>query len=358
MRQKRWIRHILYWVVFFSISLFNELYISPNFNTSSEFNVFLKMIISLLCIYSVKVVVVYTFLYYLIPLWEKDRKSLRFYSESIIILLIGTLCIRLITQYIIWPHIMNFDRHELKTIHIIARYFYSLLDLLQITGLAVAIKLFYLRIRQLQKEKELIREKLNAELYHIKSQTNPHFLFNALNSIYSLSRKKSDHAPVVALQLSNILRYMLYETEAEFLPVSKEISVLEQYISIQNTRFSSEHLLSFEQKIDKDDTAFPPLISFPIVENCFKHGDVTQAIKIEFHLNGNEFFLKTENYIREQNSEISTSSGLGLRNLRRQLELMFETFSLDYFKEENKFFVLLKIDLSTHANSKMYNHRR
>lgn len=358
MQQNRWIRHILFWLVFFGISLFNELYLSESFYQDPDIGLFFQILWSVSCIYMIKILVVYTFLYLLLPLWENSRRDYRFYFLCLFVILSGTILIRMITQLIIWPYISGVEHTDLPWIQVIARFFYSMLDLLQITGVAVAIKLFMLRIKLLNKEKSLIREKLSAELNHLKAQTNPHFLFNALNSIYSLSRKKSEDTPTTILQLSHILRYMLYETDQKLLPVEKEIAALEQYVSIQNLRFSSKESVLFEKEIENDNIPFPPLLSFPIIENIFKHGALNESASIHFKISKNSFLLRTENYIGAPEDENNIRNGLGLRNLNRQLELLYKKYELDYRKEGNRFIVSLTIDLNSYAYTEMPDHRR
>src|SRR5690606_31856629 len=153
-----------------------------------------------------------------------------------------------------------------------ARYFYSGLDLLQVTGIAAAIKLFRLRIVAVTGEKRLIQERLQSEMQHLRAQINPHFLFNTLNSIYALARVQSAAAPDAVLRLSHILRYMLYATEQRSIPLAEELKITMDYIELQQVRFGDKVQVRTDQQIDNPEASVTPQILLPLVENAFKHG--------------------------------------------------------------------------------------
>src|SRR5687768_3319453 len=127
--------------------------------------------------------------------------------------------------------------------------------------------------RKLKETAQQLRiEKQDAELNFLKSQTNPHFLFNTLNNIYSLSRDKSDLAPESIMKLSKILRFMLYEADGDYIALEQEMKVIEDYISLEKLRYDESLLVSFKYDIEDKKQAVPPLLLIPLVENAFKHG--------------------------------------------------------------------------------------
>lgn len=205
---------------------------------------------------------------------------------------------------------------------------------------------FFIAVRQ----NELIRQQqTEIELSVLKSQVNPHFLFNVLNSIYSLSLKKSDQTPEVVMRLSEILRYMLYEAKYEFVPLKKEIQMLRDYADIEKMRLSSGQVLSFYCDHRVSAYQIAPLLLIPFVENAVKHGTNSMAqdafIAIDVKMVDEMLhFSCTNNYKPLPARE---DSGLGLENVRKRLQLLYpEKHMLDIKQQNNIFEVLLSIQLS------------
>ena len=134
------------------------------------------------------------------------------------------------------------------------------------------IRHIYNYIKLKQAAQQLRIEKQEAELNYLKSQTNPHFLFNTLNNIYSLARDKSDLAPESILRLSKILRFMLYETGGEYIAIEQELKIISDYIALEKLRYDESLRINFNYDIEDMKQALPPLLLIPLVENAFKHG--------------------------------------------------------------------------------------
>src|SRR6478609_606242 len=136
-----------------------------------------------------------------------------------------------------------------------------------------AIALHIYDYRKLKNSAQQLRiEKQEAELNYLRSQTNPHFLFNTLNNIYSLARDKSDLAPESILRLSKILRFMLYETGGDFISLEQELRIIGDYIDLEKLRYDESLRINFNHNIEDLKQAIPPLLLIPLVENAFKHG--------------------------------------------------------------------------------------
>jgi two-component system LytT family sensor kinase len=228
----------------------------------------------------------------------------------------------------------------------------SLLDTGYVVGIAVALRLFRLQINHLRSEKDLVRDKLETELKFLKNQINPHFLFNTLNNIYSLARKKSDKTPEIVMRLSKLLRFMLYESGRETIPIADEIRILEDYVQLEKIRYNERLQLSFEQHIDDLNQLITPLILLPFVENAFKHGvsETTDDTRIDIRIalqNGQLSFSVNNSHNGQNGSELHEK--IGLANVRRQLELMYSDFALDIDNQTNSFNVALQINLNRHA---------
>jgi two-component system, LytTR family, sensor kinase len=196
-------------------------------------------------------------------------------------------------------------------------------------------------------------EKQEAELNYLKSQTNPHFLFNTLNNIYSLARDNNPLAPESILRLSKILRFMLYETNIDFIAIEQELKIMDDYIALEKLRYDESLNVNFNHTIEDMKQAIPPLLLIPLVENAFKHG-VSETRNLPFvniHLSVKDYQLK---FIVKNSSETIENQGIvkeniGLSNLRRQLELLYQDYDLSVFQGYSDFTATLKINLKSHV---------
>lgn len=195
-------------------------------------------------------------------------------------------------------------------------------------------------------------EKQAAELNYLRSQTNPHFLFNTLNNIYSLARDKSDLAPESILRLSKILRFMLYETQGAYISIEQEVKIISDYISLERLRYDESLQVNFNHDIEDMNQAIPPLLLIALVENAFKHGvsETTGRPFVDIHLSVNKRQLA---FIIRNSSDGSGKTGLkeniGLSNIRRQLELLYKDFNMTVVPGDSDFTATLKINLASHV---------
>jgi LytS/YehU family sensor histidine kinase len=220
--------------------------------------------------------------------------------------------------------------------------------------------LFFALLRHIYDYRKLIEstqklriEKQEAELNYLKSQTNPHFLFNTLNNIYSLARDKSDLAPESILRLSGILRFMLYETGGEYIPIEQELKIINDYIELEKLRYDDSLHIGFKYTLDDIKQPIPPLLLIPFVENAFKHGVSETRDKpfIDIFLSSDkkqlEFIVK--NSVEGSPVEGPVKENIGLSNIRRQLELLYKVYDLSLEQNEKVFTATLKINLASHV---------
>lgn len=195
-------------------------------------------------------------------------------------------------------------------------------------------------------------EKQEAELNYLKSQTNPHFLFNTLNNIYSLSREKSELAPESILRLSKILRYMLYETTGDYIAVEQELKIINDYIALEKLRYDETLSLSYNEDIENMNQSIPPLLLIPLIENAFKHGaseTVSQPfVNIHLSIKNKLLILVVKNSVDETH-DAPIKENIGLSNLRRQLALLYKDAELSVNNSENVFVATLRINLASHV---------
>jgi LytS/YehU family sensor histidine kinase len=200
-------------------------------------------------------------------------------------------------------------------------------------------------------EQQLRIQKQEAELNYLRSQTNPHFLFNTLNNIYSLARDKSDLAPESILRLSKILRFMLYETAGKYIAIEQELKILSDYIALEKLRYDDSLRINFNHNIEDMKQAIPPLMLIPLVENAFKHGvsETRGHPFVDIHLSVKErqltFIVKNSTEFKQ--SEVKEN--IGLSNLRRQLQLLYNDYDVSVYNNSSVFTATLKINLASHV---------
>lgn len=187
------------------------------------------------------------------------------------------------------------------------------------------------------------KERIFAELSYLRQQVNPHFLFNALNSIYSLSLTKSDHAAESIQKLSSILRYMIYKTDNKKVALSDELEIIDNYIQLQKLRLTDKVLVRFEIKGDAEKNLIEPLLMLPLIENAFKFGadNVTQSlIDISIDIANSNLRFSARNNIVVHPDEHKGSNGLGLENLKKRLELLYKGHYNLEIEDDKKFFAV------------------
>ena len=171
------------------------------------------------------------------------------------------------------------------------------------------------------------QERMQSELSFLRSQISPHFIFNILNSIVYLIRSKSPLAEPVTIKLSELMRYMLYESNDAQIPLEKEVSYLENYIELQRIRFEEDVEIRLNIEGEIAGQLIEPMLMIPFVENAFKHGVGLVAepvIDIDLKFNEKEMLFKVRNKITpETQADKDNSSGIGLQNVRRRLELLY-----------------------------------
>jgi len=198
---------------------------------------------------------------------------------------------------------------------------------------------------------EIEKEKTLAELKALKSQINPHFLFNSLNSIYVLARKNSPQVPGKVIQLSDLMRHVIYNSDVDFILLSKEVEMVRNYIELQNLRTTENEKISLELIGDVEGKKVAPLIFLPFVENSFKHGLKSGAenafVKIKLEVAGNDLNFEIENSKgKSVETENTKYKGIGIENVKKRLELIYpDSFSLIITENEKTYKVFLNVQL-------------
>jgi LytS/YehU family sensor histidine kinase len=198
------------------------------------------------------------------------------------------------------------------------------------------------------KRKQLENEKLTAELTFLKAQINPHFLFNTLNNLYYLAFTNSPNTTEVIAKLSQMMRYMIYDSNHEKVLLSKEIEYIDNYISLEKLRLNNHIPINFTVEGEVSQVKIVPLILITFLENAFKHGvsnnSQTAYITIKLILHNKQLIYTVENSKLETNNH--EKSGIGLQNVKRRLDLSYPQKShLQVTDGENDYKISLTLDI-------------
>jgi len=226
----------------------------------------------------------------------------------------------------------------------------AILHSLLILTISGSLKMTKEWFRNERLKNEMEKEKMASELAMLKSQINPHFLFNNLNNIYSLAIRKSEAAPKAIVMLSEMMRYMLYDSTADQISLSKEVEHLHNYIDLQKLRLKDNKQVCFSTEGDLETKKIEPMLLEPFVENSFKHGDIFRQggnIHIDLQVNGSQLHFKVSNTFTRNGHVKDKHSGIGLNNIRKRLELLYPSkHQLDITEKEAHFIVDLKLNLT------------
>ncbi|MFV0291200.1 MAG: sensor histidine kinase [Mangrovibacterium sp.] len=316
-----------------------------------------------------------------IPLFLK-RKKIGFYCMTVLLLLLGVFVWRHANK----PHDDEFHRHNDENIMPLSRHlkddkppfatFYSpqendakpphapaigfkehdslwfgphindLIFALLIIGFNIAIYLLFKSIRDEEQIKELKNQTLRAELDYLKAQINPHFFMNTLNNIHALVDIDGEQAKLAIIELSKIMRYVLYDANHPLVPLSKEMVFLENYIALMRIRYADSLEIITACPKELPSVSIPPLLLITLIENAFKHGvGIRKRAFIHAHLSvvGKNLIYEVENSLSHDTIELS---GVGLDNLRKRLSLLFkENYRLTITPEAEKYTVELIIPI-------------
>jgi hypothetical protein len=214
-------------------------------------------------------------------------------------------------------------------------------------SLVIYLAIDWFRERRLKYE--LIREKQQSEIDLLKSQVNPHFLMNTLNNLYSLVYQGSKKAPEAIIKLSDLMRYMLYETRTDLVSLEHEIKYLNSFIELQLLRFTNKELVDLQVSGDPAGKLIAPMILVPFVENAFKHGNKNlpgMGITIRIMIEDKHFSFYVENIKASKSLHKINESGIGLKNIQKRLELLYpDRHELDILEDIDSFKISLKLDL-------------
>lgn len=228
---------------------------------------------------------------------------------------------------------------------------YSLLDVMPVIMILVGFKFAWDASKKQLEVEELRSSATESELQFLKSQINPHFLFNNLNNLYSYAIEESPKTPSIILELSSVLRYMLYDCKEKYVPLSKEIDHLKNFTQLNELQIEERGKVGFKTENIQSEYRIAPLILMVFIENAFKHSTASQSkdisIEIDIHVtDGGILEFKCENSFRSITNTDTISKGIGLQNVKKRLLLLYlDAHELTISDSEEAYTVHLKMKL-------------
>lgn len=330
----KWI-HIVFWLIVTIFFLCDRTYLIhkrglPNFIECAVVRILLLAGVA------------YLNLYYFMPRFLMRGKYAGYFIW-VVLSIVAYLGLQSIYDLYLFGYILGPTRRTIT----FSAVFYNMFATIWYLVLTVALKFsidWYEQSRVLQKIKI---EKLQAEVNYLRAQINPHFLFNVLNNLYSLTLKKSDLAPNVVLKLSDMMEYMLYESNEAFVPLEKEVRYLNNYIELEKLRQGNHADIRVNMAGSTEGHQIAPFLLLPLVENAFKHG-VSKAVDkaylhIDISIEREAISISIENN-KLNFIEAAANGGIGLANLRERLILLYpDKHTLQISNRTDRYYVLLKI---------------
>lgn len=308
--------HFLFWGLYFSFFFYQISFGRGNRDAQNYGRAFVDAFFQVITLASIS----YLNYFVLIPRFSKHRKVFRYFIELIIPLVI-IITIQLFIKAEIYKDV--FTAEEIffyRTRFIVSHSITVIFVIAFVAMLRFANEWFDLQARR----QEIENERLATELRFLKEQINPHFLFNTLNNLYYLAHSQSPKTPDIIAKLSQMMRYMIYESNQEKVPVEKEIEYIENYIELEKMRLEDDFVVQFDISGDYQRTRIAPFIFITFLENAFKHG-VTNGengkIIISLRFEENKCFYEVKNTIATVATQ--TQEGIGLLNVQRRLNLIY-----------------------------------
>ncbi|MBN8683218.1 MAG: histidine kinase [Chitinophagales bacterium] len=324
---KKWIRIILhcsFWAVYLPLHAFLDCINSGKY----DFNSWAKFVWQESFTLPVKIGLTYFVFYYIIPLYLDRSKVGKMVGLTFLSFLLAAVLHRISSSYIYFY--FNPPAPEGKSYWEASLMVWGIFDLYITVMAAAQIKMLRIQYKSQEFEEKLLREKLQSELNFLRAQVNPHFLFNTLNNLYMLARKKSEHTAGAIMQLSGIMRFVLDDCRSPLIPLQAEAKIIKDLISLNQLRYNDRVTVVYEEQLDAPDVALAPLLLLPFVENSFKHGadKSTGPARIHIHLEANteKIVFDVINTTEEEppdNENPNERFGIGLQNVERQLDLIY-----------------------------------
>lgn len=300
---------------------------------------------------------VYINLYLLIPKFLKQKSYIFYVFWLIVLLTASSLVVQLIIFYPLRKVLHISESFSAFDNNIHSAFFFATLGYVAVSSFLKFIK-DWISMQDLNyKLAKIEQQKLEAELKTLKGQLNPHFLFNSLNNIYSLALVKSGKVPDLILQLSDLMRHIIYESKEKYISLGKEIEFVNNFITLQKIRVSENVKIEYAIQGEIPSAKIAPLLFEPFIDNAFKHGlpgnEGEDFIEIIFNFNQPEVLdFSISNNFEEHENPGHKNSGIGISNVKQRLKLLYNQndYALTTKKEDHIFSVHLQLQLKQYGN--------
>lgn len=330
--------HVSFWVLYFSYRVYDL----------NEYLGFERAAIYTAIPMTFNILASYVHYIFILPILFRN-KNWQKYTLLLIVLLASILCFRILVENQIYAKLApNEDYFKTLKIARIVSTLWDTLTFLIFTGM-IRFVLDWFELEN--KRKQLENEKLNAELNYLKSQINPHFLFNTLHNLNSLVYTGAKNANDVIIKLSNIMRYMIYESGKERVSLSSEIGYMNDYIHLESIRLNNSFKLDFEITGPVEQVKIAPLMLITFLENAFKHGVSDQEVDcwiiVKLSVDSEHLQYHVSNKKIKNTNQNKLKSGFGLDNVKKRLELSYpNSYSLSVNDTTDVFSIDLKLQLA------------
>jgi len=339
----RFLSHLLFWI--FILAFFTFIYGIRRDNFVEIFKVMLGTL-------PIDILYTYLLIYILIPMLLLKKRYVWFIITFILSFTFVVILEWTINYFILYPSIYaDYYKWKDSITYFSGSGLMIYISLGFVILLASAIKLSRYWLQSQQDKANLEIQNRKSELALLRSQVNPHFLFNTLNNIDSLIRKDQDKASDTIVKLSEIMRYFIYETDSDKVPLKKEIDYLHSFIELQRIRHKNPGFIRFQVSGSPTGKLIAPMLFIPFVENAFKHGvkgKKTPAITVDLLIQPTMMRFEVINFIDSRSDQVKDAGkGIGLANVKRRLDLIYpQKYSLSIEQTGEQYNVLLEINLS------------
>ena len=374
-RKYRFRRHLLFWItwcLYFAVTFLVPTYWVPAWDLKGSMPQIekyglgvsiLRILMNCILMTLVHMALVYGIIYYFLPRYLSKNKNQADTTPLLGIFIIMIACfnyLNFLLTFSISTRMGFFTKMPDMNFIIPIWIRQIVFNYPTVVGFALAIKLLKRWYLKQKETDQLVREKINAELQLLKAQVHPHFLFNTLNNIYSFILNGSDKAPEMIKKLSSLLHYILNDCNRKWVPLDKELSMIQDYIALEQIRYGERLNLSLHIQGSPKDKMISPLMLIPFVENSFKHGTSRMLthpwVRLDIHIEKDFLEFKLTNNKPEYNIEPTGKRGIGLNNVKKRLQLIYpESHSLNIVESEMSYEVFMKIALHLSADKQIEN---
>ncbi len=344
---KKWLSkevviHLLLWILYFVVIAYQKNRMGARFGGAAHLQ-FADFVFALNYFF-----VILLINYYFLPRFFYRKRYGLFLLLSVLTMVGAILIEEFVLESLFFP--------DTKRADTFLGFLPNLLELGPTILVFVGFKLAWDNLQRQSALEKVEKEKTESQLQFLKSQLNPHFLFNNLNNLYSYAQENSPKTPEIILQLSAIMRYMLYESQENYVSLDKEIKYLGDFIQLQELQMEDRGMVKFSVIGNTHSQRIAPMILIAFVENCFKHSLSSQAddidIQVEVEVSDQNLSFRCTNTFAEMgnSSDQYLNRGIGLQNVRKRLELQYpEKYQLETEVKKSVYIVNLRLELLTNG---------